>query len=1134
MKKKSLILMCSALSAVALTTVLCMNSGNFSSERTYFSISKLGFSSVGAEDIQYSAIVNGTHSVNTSVYNGTLENEMVKVSKNNYITWSNDLDSPIRGISSISLSRASSSQGGSYYFYFSFNHLTLDNILEGKYQDLEFIKMDSGVESSNLITFDVNKLDHRYFLLLYLAPSTNAYFSDLSIETPCAEEPHRGDESIGIIDDYNDELRNSLPSHVPFIGNGSYIEFENSEFDDAKAIKCIQKESGYSLFESSLVNNGYIHSKTTLEQKYYQKHLANDSYYTVVVERQSTYDDLILGTITFVGEESWLGKDFVNGCIDYSTDVSDRTEILGKLEQNAMENFLTGIPLFENDKRVRFSNRVSLAANDYITSYGWGLLKEGELNGTLPGVSEYQNYLQLSQTSNPYYINVWNSIGDQIKDLNKYVSSPLWGKRMLNNNAYEYYPVLAKDTVGGNPFRYPLHVEPDNQIGKYKTWKVYVKTGPEEGIKYRIASTSSHSAFNNRLVQLEDYEFVYQMLLTYGCNLLKGSELASDTVRGIKGAHDFYIASKGINDNSVLDNLWNQMKSSGELGISTGSDSNGSFIQIEFVNPIDEFTALYTLSDNIYSPIPKAFLQELGSGDYTIGAIYFGNDSIVANTLCVGPYFLERWDDSKIVFSKNNDWFETSGPDRYKIPGVVYKIYYQAAQDPNYLWNKFNSGELDYVVFPLSQLSKFDPTKDKREPGDSNYKLNVNSCTQERWDELFGLNGSVAQSYNSYLCKPWMSNKNFLKGLFWSIDRDSFARSRGHNPTINYFSDNYLSDPINGISYNHTQAHQNAIHSVFGNTEYGYDYDKAVNYFKIAVDELVKQGLLVKGTKDNPTNISINITWMFQAEINEYGAVANYFKNAFNDERVSGGTVILSVNQSAVAEWSYIYTNHILVGKYDIAAGGITGNEYDPLNFMEAIKSDNSSGFTLCWGTDTSKIDPYNPIEFDNKVWSFDTLWSVGNKYSTVKDSKAVNPVINNYVQSVSTNNLYDGGTITISFSFEDLGLSTQYSIDSVEMMIPNSGKRALNAQINNGQIVITISSLEGYEINEAIVEARNLQKQADKASSEQERFEILHPFKYQYFELYWYIEVHYSVIVDSEPVIEGTSYTTRNQGVIE
>ena len=60
-------------------------------------------------------------------------------------------------------------------------------------------------------------------------------------------------------------------------------------------------------------------------------------------------------------------------------------------------------------------------------------------------------------------------------------------------------------------------------------------------------------------------------------------------------------------------------------------------------------------------------------------------------------------------------------------------------------------------------------------------------------------------------------------------------------------------------------------------------------------------------------------------------------------------------------------------GEYDLGFGAISGNDLNPINFFEVLKSDNSSDFTLNWGHDTSKVS--SDIVYDDKTWSFDSLW---------------------------------------------------------------------------------------------------------------------------------------------------------------
>ena len=74
----------------------------------------------------------------------------------------------------------------------------------------------------------------------------------------------------------------------------------------------------------------------------------------------------------------------------------------------------------------------------------------------------------------------------------------------------------------------------------------------------------------------------------------------------------------------------------------------------------------------------------------------------------------------------------------------------------------------------------------------------------------------------------------------------------------------------------------------------------------------------------------------------------------------------------------------MMKGQFDIGFGSISGNTYDPLNFLEVLKSDNSSGFTLNWGTDTNEVT--DKLIYDNKFWSFDALWTAADQGAYVQD----------------------------------------------------------------------------------------------------------------------------------------------------
>ena len=105
--------------------------------------------------------------------------------------------------------------------------------------------------------------------------------------------------------------------------------------------------------------------------------------------------------------------------------------------------------------------------------------------------------------------------------------------------------------------------------------------------------------------------------------------------------------------------------------------------------------------------------------------------------------------------------------------------------------------------------------------------------------------------------------------------------------------------------------------------------------------------------------------------------IGGYIKSSFDAAATAlGYKVRLAVNHHAVAKWDDVYNKHLLVGQFDLGFGSITGNNLDPLNFLEILKSDGSTGFTLNWGADTSIVeDGEDALIYGGKKWSFDGLW---------------------------------------------------------------------------------------------------------------------------------------------------------------
>ena len=662
---------------------------------------------------------------------------------------------------------------------------------------------------------------------------------------------------------------------------------------------------------------------------------------------------------------------------------SERRTILGKLEKYAIDNAIAGLPLYSDSGYQLFNPRVVKGTNNYVTGYGFSTLRDGYLNGNLTGEpnSKYQNYYHTWNSSDPATLNAWNNSGSVVPDLLSYCSASLFGTKLnADKTAYEWEGVLSYDTFGT-----PIGADEKPQATAataeelHNTWRWHIRTGESGRVKYHTNSSKpDRSKYDGTYLTKEDYLTPFMLLLNGANGLYRGTELAQSTGKGaISGAASYYSQTasgeKGVLDaDDFMD----------KVGVKVGTDEGGDYLQITYSIPVNRFYAMYSISDNLYQPLPKAFVNEVGV-DNINGYNSDKSYTPVDNTLSVGPYTLESWEADKLItFKKNDDWYQCKDdPNVYRIGGIHMDILTGYTTDKNIAFNQFiNSNNLDAVGVPSDFLKTY--STDPRAvaiPGSSTWKLNINSCTEELWEELFGENGSVTHTEKSsyWDVKPWMSNDNFIRGLFYSIDRENFAKEQGGTPSIDFFGDSYMSNPEQGEVYNKTAEHKAALKDFWGDTvdTYGYSSSLAQAAFEEAIKEMAADCTITKSTEE----IAIDIFWMYENQIaGEGNLIAGYMKDAFDAAAQKlGYKVRLNVRQQAGgATWSDVYYSHLLVGQFDLGFGSITGNSLDPLNFLEILKSSNSSGFTLNWGSDTTEVKAGDDaLVYDGKRWSFDTLW---------------------------------------------------------------------------------------------------------------------------------------------------------------
>ncbi len=654
------------------------------------------------------------------------------------------------------------------------------------------------------------------------------------------------------------------------------------------------------------------------------------------------------------------------------SDNTERTNMLGLLETYAVKAGTAGISLYANGSYVMYNPRITLGTENYITGYGFGNLAEGAITADLEYETNpaWKRYYHSLNAADPGTLNYLNDQGSEVSDFYAYIAAGYFTTFMnATKDGYDWVPELAMEKPVA------LNAGADGTATK---WRFQVRTG-NEGLKYTSGSSmADRQAFNNRPVALEDYITPYKLLLTQANEYFRGSEMANQTTGAIVGALDYYNGSAdGFNEE-----LWNK------VGVKVYEENGKSYFEYEFTQPMTQFYAMYYITSSLYMPIPQEFLDLVTVQNY-LGFNIDQTQTPVDNSLALGAYYLEAYNaDQQVVYKKNPNYVYADT--KYNVEGVHIKIYPALKDDNNAAINEFLAGHCDSAGIPQDYLDEYRNDPRTRTTKDSSvFKLNVNALDAETWEYMFGENGFVTQTpKDSYwTVEPALSNSHFRKAINYSVDRLTYATSRGRTPSVNFFSSNYMSDPENGMSYNATEAHENAIASLIEGTDgYGYSLELARDYFRIALAELEAAGKYTPGTKENPTVIELEIAWMYTSDEEDYhNEVKNFLETAFNDDSVCGGAYKLDVKFWVGNAWSDVYYNKMMVGQFDIGFGSISGNTLNPLDFMSVLSSDPtlSGSFTLNWGPDTNDADAY-PLVYRGERYSYDAFYTAANSQAII------------------------------------------------------------------------------------------------------------------------------------------------------
>ncbi len=753
----------------------------------------------------------------------------------------------------------------------------------------------------------------------------------------------------------------------------------------------------------------------------------------------------------------------------------ERTKILGLLEKYAVENNITGLTLYGNGGYVAYSTRIQSGSDNwkYIPGYGYGVLQEGSITRPMDKETNtaWKNYYHSYETDKPATLNYMNSQESVTSDLASLVQGAYFGTCINEEdaNAYRWMGDLVEDNDSGN-FSDLIEAVGENEEGMAYEFKFKLK----DGIKYTtLSSNATLAKYNGTSAAYDDYITPYKLYFSKYIAFVRGNE-SFGTSSEVAGAQNYYKATQDAKTWDEIDAAWNQY-----MANSIFVDSEG-YLHYKFKDLHTLFYAMYQSSSFMFAPVSKAFLSDLqtvGGYETVADAVKeawmnstdksHGSLTPVDTCLSSGAYAVEQWSDTAIVFKRSNRDDFNDG--LYSIEGVHYTILTAAKTDTEAAYKEFLAGSLDAASVPSTKLDE-EKGKDYVHMTDDSttYKINYNVCTKERWAELFGVNGTITKTAESdyWDVKPCMSNSDFLQGLSFALDRKTFAETYGRTPSANYFGNGYYSNPENGTIYNTTDEHKAAVENLINdNTDaYGYSLTLAQEAFTKAAKTLTESDAYKSGD-----TIKIEVCWQSESQSTTQGvSLKNMFESAFNGSdahNVYGLT--LEVENYACAVWSDVYYKKMMVGQFDLGFGSISGNALNPINFLEVLKSNNSSGFTLNWGPDTNTVD--EAMVYDGQAWSFDALWQAADSSALVEGGKQVNYVDTKLEKSTYNSNgtrttkikyaAYEGSEIRATFLNSDGTVKDGY----IDVTLYNYDGKAIELEedsytvtIEDGYIVIT------------------------------------------------------------------------------
>lgn len=349
-------------------------------------------------------------------------------------------------------------------------------------------------------------------------------------------------------------------------------------------------------------------------------------------------------------------------------------------------------------------------------------------------------------------------------------------------------------------------------------------------------------------------------------------EAARRTVNPATGSQSAANLSWIANANEII---------AGELPVEElGVEATGEY-ELTFTLTAPTPYLLNELTTILLSPISTDFIEAAGD-EYALSSDYI---------LSSGPYILENWSGADIswTFVKNENYWDK---DNVYFDVINIQIVKEEATGVAL----YEAGELDGLEISGDYITIYRESEDYLKVQSlrmTNLELGINSVNE------IGASGTRSSGY--------LTNLNLRKALSYAIDRETLVvniLNDGGVAATGFIPDGIAVNPATGAG----------VAEDFG-SQAEYDYDKALEYWNAALDELgVSEITLELYTSDDDS--SIRIGTYLQSELQKLPGLQIDVKN-----------VTASVRFEVMMAYDF-----------DLALGGWTG-DFDPTSYVKQFET---------------------------------------------------------------------------------------------------------------------------------------------------------------------------------------------------